>query len=82
MSIKAKLLLQTLIPVLCVTILGCITVLWITISHYKQLAKENLTSNLSQLKSEFDQSAEKLEEELIADLQNPNLISSETCRRF
>jgi PAS domain S-box-containing protein len=76
MSIRAKLLLQTLVPVLCVTVLGCITALWITISQHHQLVKETLSSNLAQLAMELDQSTEKLKEELVADLQNPNLISS------
>jgi PAS domain S-box-containing protein len=76
MSIRAKLLLQTLVPVLCVTVLGCITALWITISQHHQLVQETLSTNLAQLKTELNQSTEKLEEELTADLQNPNLISS------
>ncbi|KPA14806.1 multi-sensor hybrid histidine kinase [Candidatus Magnetomorum sp. HK-1] len=76
MSIKLKLLLQTLMPLLCVTVLGSITALWITSSQHHQLVRESLSANLYQLKTELDQLADIVKEELAADLKHPSLISS------
>jgi len=76
MSIKLKLLIQNFIPLLCVTILGCIIALWITISQHHQLVRETLSANLYQLKNELDEVAKTVEEELKADLKHPNLNSS------
>jgi len=76
MSIKAKLFLQIIVPVLCVKVLGCIMALRIAISQHQQLLKETLSSNLVELEMELVQMTEELKEEFAADLQNPNFISS------
>ncbi len=76
MPIKIKLLLQTLVPLLFVTVLGCVTAVLITTSQHKQLANETLAANLIQFETELDQIAEELSENLRAGLQNANLISA------
>ncbi|MBF0121075.1 MAG: response regulator [Desulfobacterales bacterium] len=76
MSIKYKLLLQTLIPLLCVTVLGGITAVWVAVTQHHQIAHETLSNNLDQLKMELDQDAERLGQKLTDDLSDPNLISS------
>ena len=53
MSIRFKLLIQTLIPILCVTLLGIVSILWTTISQQRKLVNQSLVSNINQLESEI-----------------------------
>ncbi len=53
MSIRLKLWIQTLIPILCITVFGIISMLWITYSQQRKLIHENLISNNRQLENEI-----------------------------
>ena len=76
MSIKLKLLIQTMIPVLCVTLLGAAAALWITVSEHKKLARKELVENLGQLQTELDQQAAGLLKSLDACVQDGEFVST------
>ncbi len=59
-TIKFKLLIQAIIPILFVTLFGAITSLWITVSQHRDMLHERLASNLRHLETELDQMAEEL----------------------
>jgi serine phosphatase RsbU (regulator of sigma subunit) len=75
-SIKLKLLIQTLIPVICVTLLGAVTALWITISEHNKSARKNLTENMGQLKHELDELAAGVRQALDSSVQDRELITT------
>ncbi len=54
MSIRIKLWIQTLIPILLITIFGIVSMLWITYSQQRKLIHETLISNNNQLENEIN----------------------------
>jgi signal transduction histidine kinase/ActR/RegA family two-component response regulator len=74
MSIKFKLWIQALIPILCVTLFGGGALLWITITQQKNLVKENLDANILFLENEIKFSAIQLEKTLKKQVLNRDLI--------
>jgi len=54
MSIKFKLWIQALIPILCVTLFGIVSILWTTISQQRKLINDVLISNIQQLENEIN----------------------------
>jgi signal transduction histidine kinase len=74
MSIKFKLWVQALIPILCVTLFGGGALLWITITQQKNLIRENLSSNILFLENEINFTAIQLEKTLKKQAINRDLI--------
>ncbi len=76
MSIKFKLWIQAIIPILCVTLFGGFSILWITITQQENLIKENLGADLLQLENEIKFTAIQLEETLKKQVINRDFIRS------
>jgi signal transduction histidine kinase len=74
MSIKFKLWIQSLIPILCVTLFGGGALLWITITQQKNLIKENLTAKILFLENEVKFTASQMEKTLKKQIMNRDLI--------
>ncbi len=64
MSIRLKLWIHTLIPILFITVFGIISMLWITYSQQRTLIHENLISNNRQLENEITFAANNFEKAL------------------
>jgi signal transduction histidine kinase/CheY-like chemotaxis protein len=64
MSIKFKLWIQALIPILCVTLIGGGVLLWATITQQKDLVKGSLDNNILHLKNEINFVSNQLEKAL------------------
>ncbi|MBN4078151.1 hypothetical protein JYT29_02350, partial [Nitrospina gracilis] len=76
MSIKFKLWIQALIPILCVTLFGIVSILWTTISQQRELINDVLTSNVQQVKNEIDFSRDLLVETLLDHVNNREIVHS------
>lgn len=74
MSIKFKLLVQALIPVLCIILFGGGSLLWTTIAQQKNLIKENLDSNILHLENEIKFTVVQMEKTLKKGVLNRDLI--------
>ena len=64
MSIRLKLWIQTLIPILFIAVFGIISMLWITYSQQRKLIHETLISNNNQLENEIKFTANNFEKTL------------------
>jgi signal transduction histidine kinase/FixJ family two-component response regulator len=76
LSIKFKLWIQAIIPILCVTLFGGGSILWITITQQENLIKENLGADVLQLENEIKFTAIQLEETLKKQVINRDFIRS------
>ena len=76
MSIKLKLLIQTLIPILCVTLLGAAAAIWITVTEHKNLARKDLVENLGQMRTDLDRMAGSLVKSIDAIIQDSEFVST------
>ncbi len=76
MTLKLKLWIQALVPILCVTILGGAFVLWTTISQQKQLIKNTLISNVKQLENEIRFASANLEKTINEHINKSNIVES------
>ncbi|MDH5755355.1 MAG: response regulator [Nitrospinota bacterium] len=64
MSLKVKLWLQSLAPVVIVILLGSISIIWVTVNQQKRLIHDALGSNLKQLDAEINTHAAQMQETL------------------
>lgn len=76
MSIKFKLWILALIPMLCVTLFGIFSILWITYSQQQKLIKETLIANINQLENEVEFAVTQLENTLKEQVIKDDFISS------
>ncbi|MGR3176813.1 MAG: hypothetical protein ACUZ8E_01995 [Candidatus Anammoxibacter sp.] len=76
MSLKLKLWIQALVPILCVTILVSVIVLWTTISQQKQLIKSTLISNVKQLENEINLATANLKQTIEEHINKSGIIKS------
>ncbi|MDH5638778.1 MAG: ATP-binding protein, partial [Nitrospinota bacterium] len=76
MSLKIKLLLQGLAPVVIVTVLGAGFVLWVSASQQQTLIRDALSSNLAQLETEINSSAAAMESTMESVTHKSKIISS------
>lgn len=70
MSIKYKLLILTLVPVFCVTLLGGALSIWITVSEHEDLARREMVGHLGQLENHlnrFSSDVSKVLESMVSD---------------
>ncbi len=75
MSIRLKLWIQTLIPILFIAVFGIVSMLWITYSQQRKLINETLISNINQLENELNFAANNFEKTLVNHVNKPQFIS-------
>ncbi len=76
MSIRIKLLIQTLIAIFVVVVFGGASSLWVSANQNKQLVYERMASNLNQLAAEMNQIAENVYTTMLFEIRNPEIIKS------
>lgn len=75
MSIRLKLWIQTLIPILFIAGFGIISMLWVTHSQQRKLIYETLISNNNQLENEINFAANNFEKDLSLHVNNKQFVN-------